>query len=68
MVCLHPRQFGQTAVVIGIDTEYNDLLFQVLFENPSFGKDNLGGLVDYLWGGEYYYSELFNIDWWSEDI
>lgn len=44
------------------------MTFQVLFERPSFGKDDLGGLVDFLWGGCYNYEELFNIDTWPIDI
>jgi hypothetical protein len=40
----------------------------VLFERPSFGKNSLGGKVDYLWGGKFEYSELYNINIWSDLI
>ena len=57
-------------MIIGIDykdvRDGNNLKFQVLFEQPSFGKDDLGGLVDYLWGGSYTFDQLFNIDSWVD--
>jgi hypothetical protein len=40
----------------------------VLFERPSFGKNDLGGKVDYLWGGKFEYCELYNMDTWPDLI
>lgn len=34
----------------------------MLFERPSFGKNDLGGIVDFLWGGKFDFQELFDIN------
>jgi hypothetical protein len=64
VICLREAYFGQRAVIVGIDNNQYD----VLFERPSFGKNDLGGKVDYLWGGKFEFCELFNMDTWPDLI
>jgi hypothetical protein len=64
VVCTHEAYFGERAVVVGIDNNQ----YEVLFERPSFGKNDLGGKVDYLWGGKFDFCELFNLDMWPDLI
>lgn len=40
VICLTPEFFGHSGVIVGI----NNRKYQVLFEQPSFGKNDLGGL------------------------
>ena len=49
IVCLHPEHFGHFGVVIGVDNDR----YEVIFDKPSFGKTDLGGLCDNLWGGKF---------------
>jgi hypothetical protein len=61
---LNEAFFGERAVIIGI----SDFDYEVLFERASFGKNDLGGLVDFLWGGKFDFRELFNISTCGELI
>jgi hypothetical protein len=44
-------------VIIGVDDE----IYEVLFEKPSFGKVDLGGLCDNLWGSKFSFKQLLNL-------
>lgn len=58
VICFNEAYFGERAIIVGI----SDYDYEVLFERPSFGKTDLGGLVDFLWGGKFDFRELFNLD------
>ena len=62
IVCLHPEFFGHFGVVIGIDNDR----YEVMFEKPSFGKTDLGGLCSNLWGGKFRFKEILNLDFWPK--
>ncbi len=62
IVCLHPEYFGHFGVVIGIDNDR----YEVIFEKLSFGKTDLGGLCSNLWGGKFRFKELLNIELWPK--
>ncbi len=63
MICLKKDFFGEYGIIVGIDDEK----YEVLFENPSFGKSSLKGLCDNLWGGKFNFRDLFNVSagWWK---
>ena len=50
VLCLKPELFGDYGVVIGVDNDK----YEVLFQKPSFGKSNLNGLTSDLWAGKFY--------------
>lgn len=60
VVCMHPAFFGERALIVGVD--HNQ--YEVIFERPSFGKSDLGGKVDCLWGGKFSFHDLFNMSVW----
>lgn len=62
IVCLHPEHFGHFGVVIGIDNDR----YEVIFEKPSCGKTDLGGLCTNLWGGKFRFKQLLNIELWPK--
>lgn len=49
VVCVSLKFFGHYGAIIGID----DNKYEVLFDEPSFGKNDLGGLCDNLWGYKF---------------
>lgn len=62
IVCLHPEYFGHFGVITGVDNDR----YEVIFDKPSFGKTDLGGLCSNLWGGKFRFKELLNIELWPE--
>ena len=40
VICITPRFFGHYGAIVGID----DNKYEVFFDEPSFGKSDLGGL------------------------
>ncbi len=59
---MHPEHFGHYGIIIGND----DDRYEVIFEKPSFGKGDLNGLCDNLWGGKFRYKDLMNLDTWAK--
>lgn len=57
VICISPQFFGHYGAVVGID----DNKYEVFFDEPSFGKSDLGGLCDNLWGGKFDFRELLNL-------
>lgn len=47
-------------MVVGVD----DDRYEVIFDKPSFGKTDLGGLCSNLWGAKFRFKELLNIETW----
>lgn len=57
VICVSPQFFGHYGAVVGID----DNKYEVLFDEPSFGKSDLGGLCDNLWGSKFEFKQLLNL-------
>ena len=51
IICISPQFFGHYGAIVGID----DNKYEVFFDEPSFGKGDLGGLCDNLWGAKFEY-------------
>jgi hypothetical protein len=49
VICITPQFFGHYGAIVGID----DSKYEVLFDEPSFGKNDLSGLCDNLWGYKF---------------
>ena len=62
VICVNPEFFGHYGAIIGID----DNKYEVYFDEASFGKNDLGGLCDNLWGGKFEFRELLNLTTWPE--
>ena len=62
VICLSPQFFGHYGAIVGID----DNKFEVFFDEPSFGKGDLGGLCENLWGAKFEYRELLNLSIWPD--
>lgn len=60
VICLKPEFFGEYGVVVGVDGDK----YEVLFKKPSFGKGNMNGICDELWGGKFSERQLFNFHTW----
>ena len=61
---MSPEFFGHHGAIIGID----DNKYEVLFDEPSFGKGDLGGLCDNLWGGKFEFRQLLNLTTWPSQF
>ena len=59
---MNPDFFGHYGAVVGID----DNKYEVFFDEPSFGKNDLNGLCDNLWGGKFDFRDLLNLTTWPE--
>jgi hypothetical protein len=60
VICVSPQFFGHYGAIVGID----DNKYEVFFDEPSFGKGDLGGLCDNLWGAKFDFRELLNLSTW----
>ena len=60
VICITPQFFGHYGAIVGID----DNKYEVFFDEPSFGKGDLGGLCENLWGAKFEFRELLNLTLW----
>ena len=60
VICVSPQFFGHYGAIVGID----DNKYEVFFDEPSFGKGDLGGLCNNLWGAKFDFRELLNLYTW----
>lgn len=50
VICLKPDLFGEFGVIVGVD----DDKYEVLFQKSSFGMSNLSGLSREISGGKFF--------------